>query len=76
MSPPLALPKGSLVVVSGATGNIASHIIDQLLAQGYRVRGTVRAQSKVAHLKDTFKEYGDKLEVVVVPDITKVSPTC
>ncbi len=32
----------ALVLVTGASGFIASHIVDQLLQRGYRVRGTVR----------------------------------
>lgn len=41
------------VLVSGATGFIASHAIERLLAQGHRVKGTVRdpqATAKNAHL--------------------------
>ena len=37
------LAKGDLVLVTGANGYIASHIIDLLLEEGYHVRGTVRA---------------------------------
>jgi dihydroflavonol-4-reductase len=36
----------SPVVVTGASGFIASHIVQQLLAGGYRVRGTVRDPHK------------------------------
>jgi dihydroflavonol-4-reductase len=41
------------VLVSGASGFIAAHIIAQLLEKGYRVRGTVRSlkkQDSYAHL--------------------------
>ncbi|KAL4915456.1 hypothetical protein BDW62DRAFT_203641 [Aspergillus aurantiobrunneus] len=38
----LALPKGSRVLVTGANGYIAFHV-DQMLALGYTVKGTVRA---------------------------------
>lgn len=34
------------VLVTGATGFIASHIVERLLAQGHRVRGTVRSLKK------------------------------
>ncbi|KAM6488153.1 hypothetical protein HDV62DRAFT_396791 [Trichoderma sp. SZMC 28011] len=40
-----AIPPGGLVLVTGANGYIASHIVDVLLELGYNVRGTVR-QSK------------------------------
>jgi dihydroflavonol-4-reductase len=44
----------SPVCVTGATGFIASRIVEQLLAQGYRVRGTVRSlrqEKDLAHLR-------------------------
>ena len=42
------------ILVTGATGYIAGHVIEQLLAAGHTVRGTVRALSAedtVAHLR-------------------------
>ncbi len=59
------------ILVSGANGYIAVWVVKKLLEQGYSVRGTVRSESKGTHLKEIFKEYGDKLEIVVVEDITK-----
>ncbi|TCD64033.1 methylglyoxal reductase (NADPH-dependent) gre2 [Steccherinum ochraceum] len=59
------------VLVTGANGYIAMHVVDQLLKGGYSVRGTVRSESKIKYIQDYFKSYGDKLELVVVPDITK-----
>jgi nucleoside-diphosphate-sugar epimerase len=61
--------------LTGANGYIAMHVINNLLKAGYRVRGTVRAGSKVQHIRDTFKDAGDRLEVVIVEDITKVRPS-
>ena len=66
-----AVTKGK-VLVTGANGYIALWVVQSLLDAGYSVRGTVRRESAIAHLKECFKRYGDKLEVVVVPDITKV----
>lgn len=60
------------VLVSGANGFIAIWVVKKLLDDGFSVRGTVRSEAKGAHLKETFKEYGDKFEFVVVEDITKV----
>jgi uncharacterized protein YbjT (DUF2867 family) len=48
------------------------HVVKSLLEKGYRVRGTVRSQSKAKHVQETFKGYGDALQLVVVSDITKV----
>jgi nucleoside-diphosphate-sugar epimerase len=64
---------GSKVLVTGANGFVAIHIVDNLLKKGYSVRATIRSESKEAHLKKLFSKYGDKLEFVVVPDITRVS---
>ena len=44
-----------------------------LLEAGFSVRGTVRSESKTAHLKELFKGYGDNFETVVVADMTKVN---
>jgi dihydroflavonol-4-reductase len=44
----------ALYVVTGASGFIASHVVRELLAAGFRVRGTVRSLSRpesFAHLK-------------------------
>lgn len=54
-----------LVLVTGASGYIASHIVQQLLQAGYLVRGTVRDttnEAKVKHLKDL--EGSERLELV------------
>ncbi|KAF9792201.1 D-lactaldehyde dehydrogenase [Thelephora terrestris] len=67
---PIITP-GRKVLVTGANGFVAIHIVDNLLKNGYFVRATIRSESKEAHLKKLFSKYGDKLEFVVVPDITR-----
>lgn len=62
------------VLVTGANGYIAIWLVQQLLDQGYSVRGTVRSESKGKHLKETFAKYGERFEFVVVDDITRVCP--
>ncbi|KAI0674155.1 NAD(P)-binding protein [Trametes maxima] len=59
------------VLVTGANGYIAVWVVKSLLDAGFAVRGTVRSESKATHLRNTFKSFGDKLEIVVVEDITK-----
>ena len=63
----------SLVLVTGANGFIAVWILKYLLERSFSVRGTVRSERKGAYLRELFKSFGDKLEIVVVEDITKVS---
>ena len=65
------LPKGSLVLVSGVNGYIASHVVDQLLQAGFNVRGTVREQAKGEWLKEYVEgKYGpDRLSFATVPEV-------
>ncbi len=71
-APPVLEP-GSLELVTGANGFIGSHIADQLIQAGYRVRGTARDASKVGWLKAMFDEkYGPgNFELAVVEDLAK-----
>jgi len=54
------------VLVTGASGFIAKHIVLDLLRKGYRVRGTVRDRSKGEAVRRTMAENGadsDGLEI-------------
>lgn len=68
-----AIPNQLLVLVTGANGFIGSHVADQFLAAGYRVRCTVRSESKGAWVKELFdKKYGpNKFEIAIVPDMSE-----
>ncbi|RYP59404.1 hypothetical protein DL769_008549 [Monosporascus sp. CRB-8-3] len=63
-NPNLVLPKGSLILVTGATGYIAGNVIFEALEVGYRVRGSSRSAAK-ANTSDIFKSAN--YETVVVP---------
>ena len=43
------------VCVTGATGYLAGHLIQQLLEQGHRVNGTVRSLSKSPKLAALYE---------------------
>ncbi|KAH8648675.1 putative NAD dependent epimerase/dehydratase [Xylariales sp. PMI_506] len=67
-----SIPQGSLVLVTGANGFIASHIVKEFLERGYRVRGTVRDLKKSAFLVDeVFPDYAKRgdLELFEVPEL-------
>ncbi|KAG8900558.1 methylglyoxal reductase (NADPH-dependent) gre2 [Tulasnella sp. 403] len=59
------------VLVTGASGFIATWVVKTLLEQGYKVVGTVRSTSKGEYLKKLFKEHDDKFTYVIVDDISK-----
>jgi nucleoside-diphosphate-sugar epimerase len=59
-------------VTDGAgKGFIASHVCDQLLRAGYRVRGTVRSKNRGGWVEKYFTDnYGrGKFEVMEVPEM-------
>ena len=55
-------------LVTGANGFVAAHIIDQLIAEGHQVTGSVRSASKGDQILATHPEYKGKLTFVVVAD--------
>ncbi|KAF7977686.1 hypothetical protein HWV62_2932 [Athelia sp. TMB] len=65
------LPDDSLVLVTGANGFIASHVVDAFLAKGYRVRGSTRSASKLAPLQEFWgAKYGPgRFQIAVVEDM-------
>lgn len=65
-----AVPRGSLVLVTGTTGLIGSHVADQFLQYGYKVRGTTRNAEKNAWISRLFDDkYGKgQFELVEVAD--------
>jgi len=68
---PIIAP-GDKILVTGANGFLAVHIVDAFLEKGYAVRGVVRSPGKGEHLKKLFAKYGDKFDLAVVEDITVV----
>ncbi|KAH6685975.1 aldehyde reductase [Plectosphaerella plurivora] len=66
-----AVPYGSTIVVTGASGFIGSHVVDQALAEGYKVRATSRNVSSSSCLCEHFnKKYGPgSVDLVEVADM-------
>lgn len=54
------------ILVTGASGFIATHIVEQLLAQGYTVRGTVRDASDLSKYDYLTKLPGAKARLELV----------
>ncbi|KAH6620178.1 ketoreductase [Boeremia exigua] len=59
------------ILVTGANGYIASHVVKVLLDNGYNVRGTVRSDKAAAQLRETFPGFIDKhLSIAFVADLS------
>ncbi|EJD42224.1 NAD(P)-binding protein [Auricularia subglabra TFB-10046 SS5] len=57
------------VLLTGASGFIAAHVLDQLLKQGYWVRATVRSEAKKQDILAANAAYASQLDFAIVPDI-------
>ncbi|KAF8215647.1 hypothetical protein K438DRAFT_1901577 [Mycena galopus ATCC 62051] len=66
------IQKGSLVLVTGATGFVGSAVCDTAIARGFRVRGVTRSVSKAARFAKYLEEKHGKgaFELVEVKDST------
>ena len=51
------LPAGSLILVTGASGYIGSHVVNEALEAGYKVRGTARTQEKADNTRKISKNH-------------------
>ncbi|CAG9992129.1 unnamed protein product [Clonostachys byssicola] len=57
------------VLITGASGFIATHTIDAFLRKGYNVRGTVRSEKSGSDVLKTHSKYPGQLSLAIVPDI-------
>jgi nucleoside-diphosphate-sugar epimerase len=60
------LTRNTIVLVTGATGYIASRCVLDLLEQGYQVRGTVRNLNKADELKKWLAPHTENLDQLTV----------
>ncbi|KAG2180185.1 hypothetical protein INT43_003974 [Umbelopsis isabellina] len=66
-----SLKPGARVLVTGATGYIGTHVVDQFLQAGYIVVGTSRSAAKADNIRKYFEEkYGPgKFEIYEAGDL-------
>lgn len=67
------LPTGSVILVTGVNGFLGSHIANQLLLAGYKVRGQVRDAKKNISLQEVFDERYSlgRFDLVEVKDLSQ-----
>ncbi|ETI21033.1 hypothetical protein G647_07376 [Cladophialophora carrionii CBS 160.54] len=58
------------VLVTGANGFLATHILSQLVENGYEVTGTVRTQTKTEDVFVAHPSLKAKVKLVVIPDLS------
>ncbi|KAK3358013.1 hypothetical protein B0T25DRAFT_605423 [Lasiosphaeria hispida] len=59
-----------LIFITGGTGFIGSHVVQDTLKAGHRARLTVRKAAQIDELESRFAPYASQLEFVVISDIT------
>ncbi|KAJ2963815.1 hypothetical protein NQZ79_g1291 [Umbelopsis isabellina] len=65
-----SLKPGSRILVTGATGYIGAHVVDQFLQAGYHVIGTSRSAAKAENIRKYFEKYGKgKFEIYEARDL-------
>lgn len=57
-----------LIFITGATGFIGSHVVSQSLAEGYKVRLSVRKEGQISALRKLFSDHTANLDFTVIPD--------
>ena len=62
-------PSDETILVTGATGYLAGHIIKSFLEAGYKVRGTIRSDSGIPKIKAAQGDLSKNLSFVTVTDI-------
>lgn len=61
----LALPKGSTILITGASGFIGSHVVQEALNAGYKVVGTARSEEKAQNTKKIFNNNSNYSTAIV-----------
>jgi nucleoside-diphosphate-sugar epimerase len=63
-------PSEQIILVTGASGFVAGHVLSSFLDKGYNVRGTVRSESTAEQVRKLHAKYSEQLTFVIVPDMS------
>ncbi|KAH8426572.1 SDR family oxidoreductase [Aspergillus melleus] len=59
------------ILITGASGFVATHVVRAFLQRGYLVRGTVRSEQTANNVREIFPQYAEKLSFAIVKDIAE-----
>ncbi|CAI7670764.1 unnamed protein product [Penicillium bialowiezense] len=65
-------PKDQTILITGASGFVASHVLALFLHGGYNVRGTVRSVATAETVRQGFPQYESQLSFAIVEDVGKL----
>ena len=57
------------VLVTGASGFVAGHVLNYFLEAGFNVRAAVRSEKTAENVRKTHSRFGDALSFTIVPDM-------
>ncbi|KAL1311401.1 hypothetical protein AAFC00_001567 [Neodothiora populina] len=63
-------PSQQKILITGASGFVAAHVLNSFLKNGYHVRGTVRSEATAEAVRKSHARYADQLSFAIVPDIS------
>ncbi|KAJ5806288.1 NAD(P)-binding protein [Penicillium pulvis] len=67
----MSAPTDKTILITGASGFVATHVVKAFLERGYQVRGTVRSEQTAVNVRKNFLEYSDRLSFTIVEDIAQ-----
>jgi len=59
-----------LILITGGSGFVATHVLNSFLSRGYHVRATVRSQNSAEKVIKAHTHFKDQLSFAIVKDIT------
>lgn len=66
----MSSPSKQTILVTGASGFVASHIIKTFLTSGYQVRGTIRSTSAIPSIQAAQGALASNLSFSIITDLT------